>query len=301
MKLSQLGFIVVLTVGSAFGQSECFYRTSWNTGGVSYLGNAITHSEKTGKNYFIFDGPAFYVSSPCTTSNLAFVVGQVDIYKNHYSCQGGPPTSNNGASCTSCTGTSCQPISNVCSGGASCSAPLPNTYDVGIYCIGGGTCNFGQLYAHVGPLGVTQFFDCANHPTQCAITRYLAMGERYVLKLPWVSGPVVLPTGNYALGMATSCDDGRQLIAGRGSGDIGCGAGLGEGGPYGYTNSIYGRVNAGTQLMAFKYFTQNMPCLVYDEVSGIPANIGPGSPCNYSRIPVNGAGQAPHILNFSIY
>jgi Big-like domain-containing protein len=296
---SQSGTANLTVVGS--GQPLCFYTTSWNTGSVSYLGNAITHSE-TGKNYFIFDGPAFYVASPCITSNLAFVVGQVDIYKTHYACQGGPSTANNGASCNYCSGTSCQPVPSVCKGGASCSGPLPNNYDVGIYCVGGGACNFGQLYAHVGPLAVAQFFDCANHPTQCGLAKYLAIQERYVLKLSWVSGPVSLPTGNYAIGMATNCDSSKQpeRIPGRASGDSGCGAGMGEGGPYGY-GSGNPRVSAGTQLMSFKYFTESQPCLVYDEILGLPANIGPGSPCNFSSIPANGAGQAPHILNFAIY
>ena len=75
---------------------------------------------------------------------------------------------------------------------------------------------------------------------------------------------------------------------------------MGEGGGYGYANSSVGRVSAGTQLMPFKLFTQVQPCLVYDEVLGLPAKIGPGSPCNLSSSPTNGFGQAPYILNFAI-
>lgn len=287
----------------------CFYLTSATTGSSSYLGNSITHSEVNGNNYFIFDGPAFYVATTCTTAQLAFLVTIVDGYKNHYVCQGGSPPANNGASCTTCTGSACSPItSGVCTGGASCSAALPNTYDVGLYCIGGGDCIFGQLYAHVGPLTVHDFFDCAHHPTQCATFGQLA--TRYVLTLNWQAGPTTLPTGNYAIGMATSCDDGTQPIRGRGVGDTKCGAGAGEGGPYGYNgfsgNNPDGRFKAGTQPLPFKYFTESpnnsaIRCLTYNDVTGLPADIGLGSPCNFSSIPLNGAGQAPHILNFAIF
>jgi hypothetical protein len=292
------------------GVIPCFYTTSWNTGSSSYVGNAMTHSEINGNNYFIFDGPAFYVATTCTSSKVAFLVTMVDGYKSHYVCQGGaPPLANNGASCTTCTGATCGPITTgVCRGGASCSNALPNTYDVGVYCIGGGNCIFGQLYAHVGALAVYDFFDCAHHATQCATFGQVA--NRYILTLDWKTGPTILPTGNYAIGMATSCDDGRQPVRGRGYGDTKCGAGAGEGGPYGYNgyggSNPDGRFKAGTQLLPFKYFTEapNTPsirCLTYNDVTGLPDNIGVGSACNFSSIPVNGAGQAPHILNFAIF
>ena len=295
---------LVLASSLAWGQ-QCFFTTSWNTGSSSYVGNAITHHERTGKNYFIFDGPAFYVANACVTTRVAFVVTQTDAYKNHYVCQGGPPTANNGASCTSCVGTSCQPLPAACKGGAVCSNPIPNTYDVGIYCVGGGACQMGKLYAHVGALDHATFFDCAHHPTQCAT---VGQSQRYILTLSWKDGATLLPTGNYAIGMATSCDDGRQLVAGRGYGDIRCGAGAGEGGPYGtdgfYNGNPDGAVRAGTSLMAYKYFTGTIPqtvCLTYDDSNGLIGDIGPGSPCNFSAIPVNGAGQAPHILNFAVF
>jgi hypothetical protein len=109
--------------------------------------------------------------------------------------------------------------------------------------------------------------------------------------------------------MGTSCDDGRQLVPGSGTGDIRCGAGAGEGGPYGYTgfsvtNNPAGAVKAGTSLMAYKYFTGstlNTTCLTYDDTGGLISDIGPGSACNFSVIPRNGHGQAPHILNFVIF
>ena len=297
--------LLALAVIPANGQ-QCFFTTSWNTGSSAYIGNGITHSEKTGKNYFIFDGPAFYVDNPCVTAHVAFVVTQTDGYKNHYVCQGGPATANNGASCTSCVGAICQPLPIVCKGGAVCSSPIPNTYDVGIYCAGGGTCQMGKLYAHVGALKYDIFFDCVHHPTQCAT---FGQSKRYVLTLDWKDGATLLPSGNYAIGMGTSCDDGRQLVPGRGTGDIRCGTGAGEGGPYGYngfttTNNPDGAVKAGTSLMAYKYFTSLTPqtaCLTYDDFQGLIPDIGPGSPCNFSSVPVNGAGQAPHILNFAVF
>jgi hypothetical protein len=157
----------------------------------------------------------------------------------------------------------------------------------------------GKLYAHVGPLDYATFFDCANHPVQCAT---FGQSKRYINTLSWQGGTVLLPDGDYAVGMATSCDDGRQTVAGRGLGDITCGAGAGEGGPFGYTNNAQA-VSAGTSLMAYKYFTGNGPtgCLTYDDVNGLIGDIGPGSPCNFSTIPSNGKGQAPHIINYVFY
>jgi hypothetical protein len=291
-------FLAILFAASAHAQ-QCFLATSWNTGSSSYVGNAMTHSEKNGKNFFIFDGIAIHVPSPCVTSKLAFVVTQTDGYKNHYVCENGPATANNGASCIQCVGSSCQPVPSVCKGGATCSNPLPNTYDVGLYCVGGGSCQMGKLYAHVGPLDYATFFDCANHPVQCAT---FGQSKRYINTLSWQGGTVLLPDGDYAVGMATSCDDGRQTVAGRGLGDIKCGAGAGEGGPFGYTNNAQA-VSAGTSLMAYKYFTGNGPtgCLTYDDVNGLIGDIGPGSPCNFSTIPSNGKGQAPHIINYVFY
>jgi hypothetical protein len=63
-------------------------------------------------------------------------------------------------------------------------------------------------------------------------------------------------------------------------------------------------VKAGTSLMAFKYFTSARPqtvCMTYDDSNGLIGDIGPGSPCNFSTIPVNGAGQAPHIINYAVF
>jgi hypothetical protein len=179
MKVRVICLLVVLDAGLANAQ-QCFFTTSWNTGSSSYLGNAITHS-KTGKNFFIFDGPAFYVADPCVTAQVAFLVTQTDGYKNHYVCQGGPAAANNGASCTSCVGTSCQALATVCTGGAVCSNPLPNTYDVGIYCVGGGACQMGKLYAHVGPLDQAAFFDCSHHAIQCATA---GPSKRYITLHP---------------------------------------------------------------------------------------------------------------------
>lgn len=304
MKFKFVIFVFALALACTCQGQQCFITTGWNTGSSSYVGNATTHSEKNGTNFIIFDGVAFHLESSCVTTKLAFVVTQTDAYHNHYVCQGGPAGANNGASCNACTGASCQPSTTVCMGGAVCSAPIPNTYDVGLYCMGGGSCQFGKLYAHVGPLDYATFFDCTDHPTQCTT---VGQSQRYLLTLNWQGGAVSLPTGDYAVGMATSCDDGRQLVAGRGQGDIYCGAGAGEGGPYGYTgfsSNPDGAFKVGTTMMAYKYFTQSVTklnCMTYDDVNGLIGDVGPGSPCNFSAIPQNGGGQAPHILNYAIY
>lgn len=311
MKMTRLLAALLLLMTSAslvHGQSQCFLTTGASTGAASYLGNSITHSEKNGQNYFIFDGPAFTVVNSCITKQIAFFVSEVDGYRNHYVCEGGGVGANNGASCTTCTAAVCSPITTgVCTNGAVCSQPIPNTYDIAIYCIGG-PCHFGKMYAHVGAMDVNTFFDCAHHGGECATFGQLQ--KQYVLRLAWQGGSVVLDPGNYAIGMATSCDDGKQAIKGRGFGDTHCATGLGEGGPYGYDgmgfgssspSNALGRFKAGTQLMPTKYFTQEQPCLVYDNQRGLPSDIGPGSPCNFSKIPTNGAGQAPHILTFALY
>jgi hypothetical protein len=67
------------------------------------------------------------------------------------------------------------------------------------------------------------------------------------------------------------------------------------------TVNPFGRFKAGTALMAFKYFTDTgLACATYDDINGIP-DVGPGSPCNFSKVPTNGRGQSPHILNYAIY
>ena len=295
---------LLMITASAYGQSQCFLTTGSNTGSVSYLGNATTHSEKTGQNFVIFDGPAFSVVNSCVTSQVAFLVAEVDPYRNHYVCENGGAGANTGASCTTCANGVCSPITTgICTYGGSCSQPIPNTYDIAIYCVGG-PCHFGKMYARVGAMDVNKFFDCDHHTAECS---YFGRVKPYILRLPWQGGAVVLEPGNYALAMGTSCDDGRQNVKGRGEGDVHCGSGLGEGGPYGYdgfsnkTVNPLGRFKAGTQLMAFKYFTQSLPCVTYDNQQGMPVDIGPGSPCNFSSVPRNGAGQAPHILTFALY
>src|SRR5258706_11945307 len=258
------------------GSLPCFFQTSWNVGTQSYLGNSITHDPKNnpiaiyngpGSNYFIFDGPLFYVGTPCKTTTISFLVSNGDPLGFHYICQGGK--ADNGLSCTSVSGTTVSPNPAACTTGGSCkeSEKISNTYDLGLYCVGGGQCVYGKLYAEtLSPvtgllLPASDFFhDCAHYPQPC----YTRTGHQpeYRVDLDFVGGATILPTGEYAIGMATNCDNGH----GRGGGD--CGLGKGEGGPKAY-NGGFGTdvVGAGPERLAFKHFTSDqndMNCLFYD-------------------------------------
>ncbi len=318
--------------GSAVGSLQpaaslpCFFQTSWNVGAQSYLGNGITHDSRnnpnaiyntTGSNYFIFDGPLFYVGSPCKTTTISFLVANVDPLGFHYICQGG--TTDYAVSCTSVSGTTVSPNPAACTGGGSCkeSEKISNTYDIGLYCVGGGQCTYGKLYAETLspitglPLPVSDFFhDCAHYPPPC----YTRTGHQtqYRVDLDFIGGATILPTGEYAIGMATNCDNGHGL-----GGDA-CGTGLGEGGPKAY-NAGAGPdvVKAGTELLSFKYFTgdrTSTKCLLYDRLHdnsiGLPPaltayDIGGPNGCtavnNGRSVRPKFHSLKPHILNFVIW
>ena len=195
---------MLLVAWQAFAQSpQCFYQTAVNNFAISYFGNDRTHDNTAqpratetasglvafGRNGFILDGPVFYVGTECTTSSLIFDVYKVDQYKQHCICTSG-----------SAIGQGCTTISSgvvsigSCPGGTG--ELIDNTYDVGLYCVGG-SCNFGQLYAHVGPI------DVVTNPMMAGINKF-----------PWKEGPnTLLPVGSYAIGMGTNCDSGS--IAGQ--------------------------------------------------------------------------------------
>jgi hypothetical protein len=301
----------------------CFFQTSWNVATQSYLGNSTTHDPKsnptaiydtTGSNYFIFDGPLFYVGTPCKATTISFLVSNVDPLGFHYICQGGK--TDYGISCTSVSGTTVSPNPAACTGGGSCSEKIPNTYDMGVYCVGGGQCTFGKLYAETLspanglPLPVSDFFqDCAHYPQPC----YTKTGHQtpYRVDLDFVGGATVLPTGEYALGMATNCDNGQ------GGGGGACGLGKGEGGPTSYNGGAGPDVvAAGTELLRFKYFTGDISatkCLLYDPLHdnsiGLPPaltsyDVGGPSGCtavNGQSIRPRVHPLKPHILNFVIW
>ena len=316
------------TVGSPqpAGSLPCFFQTSWNVGTQSYLGNSTTHDSKNnpiatynglGSNYFIFDGPVFYVGTPCKTTTISFLVSNVDPLGFHYICQGGK--ADNGLSCTSVSGTTVSPNPAACTAGGSCkeSEKISNTYDLGLYCAGGGQCTYGKLYAETLspvtglPLPVSDFFhDCAHYPQPC----YTRTGHQpeYRVDLDFVGGATILPTGEYAIGMATNCDNGH----GRGGND--CGLGKGEGGPKAY-NGGFGSdvVGAGTELLTFKYFTSDQnatKCLLYDPLHdntiGLPPaltsyDVGGQNGCtainNGHSVRPRVRGLKPHVLNFVIW
>jgi len=195
-----------------------------------------------------------------------------------------------------------------CKGSGVCGDPIPNTYDVGLYCIGGGDCVYGQLYAETGPLDIPHFFrSCDLYGPPC----YSVPGQkRYQVNLPFKDGPTTLPSGNYAVGMATNCDDGTGGGSGGGNGK--CGLGLGEGGGTGENGTTNGTVKSGTQLLVFKYATQipNTRCLLYDanhdNLLGLPPTLtsydaGGCTGVNKGKVEPRLAVQAPHILNYAIW
>jgi len=201
--------LVALAGGRLLAQSpppQCFYQTAANTGAASYIGNATTHNNvavpevketnpsygggKFGGNNFIFDGPVFYIGTACTTSHLTLDVEPLrngstylDVYHEHCTCTSG---SGVGQGCTVISGGVVSAGS--CPGGGTATM-YDNNYDVGLYCIGG-SCTFGELYAHIGPIDYDQF----------------AVG---VNSFSWQEGSsVTLPVGTYAVGMGTNCDSG---------------------------------------------------------------------------------------------
>jgi hypothetical protein len=313
-------------VGSAQPATSlpCFFQTSWDVATQSYLGNGATHDSKSnpiaiyngpGSNYFIFDGPVFYVGTPCKTTTISFLVSNVDPLGFHYLCQGGK--ADNGLSCTSVSGTTVSP--NPAARTAedrvkrAKRSPTPTT----LACTASAEDNarmesFIPRPFHLIPVfPVSDFFhDCGHYPPPC----YTGTGHQpqYRVDLDFIGGATILPTGEYAIGMATNCDNGH----GGGGGD--CGLGNGEGGPKAY-NAGAGTdvVAAGTDLLSFKYFTggQNATkCLLYDPLHdnsiGLPPaltsyDVGGPSGCtavnNGHSVRPKVHGLKPHILNFVIW
>jgi hypothetical protein len=293
-----------------------FFQTAWNMGSQAYYGNAISHSwgsnpnarapyNQTGSNFFIFIGPVFYVQNACNTSHISFYATNVDSLGSHYICNGG---TNPRASCSLVNGMAVSSNPSACMGGGTCSSPIPNTYDLGLYCVGGGDCAYGQLYVETGPLDVPHFFrSCSLYSPPCYINS--GQNHAYQVDLDFKNGLTTLPSGDYGIGMASNCDDGT----GRGNGW--CGLGLGEGGPNGYNGSGGSRVTKnGPELMGFKYFTgmygAHTGCLIYDpshdNTIGLPPTLtaydsGSCTAVNSGRVVAKVESQAPHIVNYVIW
>lgn len=198
MKNVLLALLFFHALGAAAQSPQCFYQTAANTYANSYLGNDVTHDNthvprtseaegtlvQFGRNGFILDGPAFYVGTECTTSYVTFYLASQlyeDTYHQHCVCTSGPSAGQGCTSIVNGVGTA-----GSCPGGSG--TLYDNMYDVGLYCIGG-SCTFGQLYAHSGPMEYSSII-------------------KGVDSFRWQEGTVSLPVGSYAVGMGTNCDSG---------------------------------------------------------------------------------------------
>lgn len=320
--MKKITLLVLLCGLPASAQStvRCFFQNGVVNGGQVYWGNAVTHNNPArppasavipayrnyGNNAAIFDGPVIHIGTPCLLTSVTYETGlkpDTDPYHQHFICRGSGATNLQGATVT----TVLPAVAGPCASG---DTPVPylNTYDVGLYCVSNtaGECIYGQLYCNVGPL---PYYVAAPAPNRLATFNCK-------------QGAVALPVGDYAVAMATNCDDGSVagpagVGAQPGFGDTYCLTGMGESAPFGYDAVKNGTFIYGPEIYAWKYFvfpwggwktTIDGHCLLYDPLHdnsiGLPPTLTAYDQggCNMvdlghvRNVPV---GEAPHTIGFT--
>jgi hypothetical protein len=322
--------LLLLTAGASAQVLPCFFNTAHNSVSNSFIGNAVTHDNQNngsvwkngsspelatanqvyGNGGFILIGPVFYVSTPCVTDMVSFRVGTsaaaLDTLHQHFVCSGGTAPGQ-GATVAGNPATA-----GTCPGGGTAVA-YDNTYDVGLFCVGG-SCTYGKLYVDLGPVVYSNFFAVAPGKTET---------------LFWQQGATLLPVGLYSIGMGTNCDSGSTPGIPKGGkhgyGGTGCGQATGEGGSYGFQlGSNKNTWHYGTEVFPHKYLTNqnntalHSHCLIYDPSHNNTAALPPtlttydGTPggCNIvdtgsvtpgsanTGFPIT--GLPPHLVNFAV-
>jgi hypothetical protein len=263
-------------VAGAMAQAvpPCFFQTAHEANAALYGNNSVTSDnlnsgsvygtqlqaqyQVLGNNGVLADGPAFYVTTPCVIDRIAYQTtnGHLDVYTKHYRCAGGTFIHQG----DTVAGTPATPGGN-CTG--SYDVAYINTYDLGIYCEGGG-CTYGKLYANTGPIPYSTWFSMG----------VLKIGVQF-----FKQGPVVLPSGIYGMIQGGNCDSGSVPGSANGTGDTLCGELAGEGGADTSTTAWNG---TGEEFYAHKLFsrltgtTGTHHCLLYDPLNdnsiGLPSS-----------------------------
>ena len=298
---------------------RCFFQNGVVNGGQAYWGNSVTHDniaspptievipayQKLGNNATIFDGSVIHIGTPCLLTSVTYYTGpwpNVDPYQHHFICRGTGGTNLQGSTDATVTPTVARP----CAPGDVPTAYV-NTYDVGLYCVSNtaGECVYGRLYCNVGPL---PYYVAG--PAQLRLATFNCK-----------QAPVALPEGDYAVMMATNCDQGSVAAAG-GAGAISgvgggkCLTGWGESAPFGGGGGPGNTFNYGSEIYAWKYFT--FPpgpwstfrghCLLYDPLHdnsiGLPPTLtaydnGGCKLVDTGQVKLAPAGQAPHTIGFT--
>jgi hypothetical protein len=280
-----LAILAIVTAATAQGVPPCMFQTAHAANAALYTNNPITHDDLNngsvyttqlkaayqvlGNGGLIFDGPTFFVTTPCFVDRITYRTADsahLDQYHYHYVCGAGPFVGQGDTVTTTAPATQ----GGLCGAGGY-DVQLINTYDLGIYCEGGG-CNYGQLYASLGPIPYNVFY---------------AVGPTATATLLIKQGPVVLPSGLYGGAMGGNCDAGSVPGVAQGTGDTLCGELAGE--ASNDTSSPTGGWNGtGSEWYPHKFFTLtsgtsgNQHCLLYD-----PSGNYSGPPRNNIGLPAN--------------
>lgn len=278
MKILKLFPFLVLSV-AAFAQGPCFFQTAHQASRALYIDNAATHDDIRSGSVFgtqlqhvyqaygnagvVSDGPTFYITNPCIADRMSFRTADknhLDLYNYHYVCNGGPYAGQGDtvAGSPSTAGGNCA---------AGTEVQYVNTYDIGVYCEGGG-CVYGKLYASLGPTPYSSFF---------------SIGPNAIGTLPFMQGTVLLPSGLYGILMGGNCDAGSSPTTKQGVGQTYCGELAGENGAD-TSNPLGGWNGIANEFFAHKVFTLplgpgtsgNQHCMLYDpnhdNTIGLPAS-----------------------------